>query len=151
MFSRKLFYFKNSYDFMPPETHGIVSELYLSSKTWRKLEWSLIYGVNLRIHPEYRKIPTKKTPYLDTFHALQFSMPFHEFLLFDYSVFWTQISKRRGNMKIKLWSEVTHRTVGLAINQVFNTISSSNFSSRSIFMPISTLNGILTDVWFTRK
>ena len=29
-----------------------------------------IYRVNLRIQSEYRKIRTRKTPYLDTFHAV---------------------------------------------------------------------------------
>ena len=31
---------------------------------------SRIYGVNLRILSEYRKIRTRKTSYLDTFHAV---------------------------------------------------------------------------------
>ena len=32
----------------------------------------MIYGVNLRIQSEYRKIRTIKTPHLDTFHAVVF-------------------------------------------------------------------------------
>ena len=33
-----------------------------------------IYYVNLRIHSENRKIRTKKTPYLDAFHAVQLGL-----------------------------------------------------------------------------
>ena len=29
-----------------------------------------IYGINLRVQPEYRKIRTRKSPYFDTFHAV---------------------------------------------------------------------------------
>ena len=30
-----------------------------------------IYGVNLRIQSEYKKMRTRKTPYFDTFHAVE--------------------------------------------------------------------------------
>ena len=39
----------------------------------------LLYSVNLRIHSEYRKIQTKKTPNLTTFHTVNIVKNFAKF------------------------------------------------------------------------
>ena len=70
---------KDKHDFLHENYHGDIEIDYLEAE---KEVWKIIfrdftyfpvfglnmeiYGVNLRIHSKYRKIWTKKTPYLDT-------------------------------------------------------------------------------------
>ena len=98
---------------------------------------------NLRIQPEYRKIRTRKTPYLDTFHEVP-SLPFTTKIRHDYYPYLQLENTHRTNSKTAPWHTILHmiylmKLAGYQIHRMGNSYVAQFFLSFFFFVLYSDL------------
>ena len=98
-----------------------------------------IYSVNLRIQFEYRKIRTRKTPYLDTFHEVIYpQIILFIFTSIPFPILWTPQREKRSvkNQTAKLsFAELPALCQNCSSGRIFAGEKWLSFSKESFVFP----------------
>ena len=79
-----------------------------------------IYSVNLCIQFKYRKIPTQKTPYLDTFHAVKVNFKIYDvttWLTNNCNTLLSKISQSKDNHTMKFGQVIEHNKINIFLQK----------------------------------